>query len=71
MFIVPLNRSLPPVDRDHRREDVHAGGEAFIDERRGKAERIRLGTDRREDDPGVEVVGWGHVFVVLSDRICY
>jgi len=55
MFLVLLDRSLPPVDRDHRGQDIYARREPFIDECLRDRDRVTLGSDRRQDDPDVEV----------------
>ena len=49
-------RPIPStVDRDHCRQDVHAGGQAFIDERPGEDDSVALRADRGQDDPDVAV----------------
>ena len=55
MFLVLLDRSLPPVDRDHRGQDIYARGQPLTDECLRHRNRVTLGSDRRQDDPDVEV----------------
>ena len=45
-----LDISLPPIDRRHDRQDVHARGEAFVDKDARKCGGIGRRAKRRQDD---------------------
>lgn len=53
-FLVALDAALPSIDRRHRRQHVHAGGEPLLDERSRQSRRIGVDAERGEDDDGVD-----------------
>jgi hypothetical protein len=47
---VPLDGALPPIERRHGREDVHAGGETFVDQgARDRFAPIAHGNGRQDE----------------------
>lgn len=52
LLAVVLELPFPAIDRAHRRQNVHAGGEPLLDQRARECDGVGVGADRREDDCG-------------------
>ena len=50
-----LDAAAPAVHRRHRGQDVHAGGQVFLDERPRERERVGVGAEGGKDEYDVEI----------------
>jgi hypothetical protein len=59
---VLLDLALPPIDRGHRRQQVHARRESLLNERAREGRGIGIGADGGQDDRDGRGRRLAHVF---------
>ena len=62
LFALLFDASLPSIDRRHRRQHVHAGGEPLLDQRSRKRGRVGVGSQGGQDKD--ELHDWDLYFSV-------
>ena len=67
-LLILLEAAAPAVHRRHRGQDVHTGGEVFLDERPRECERVGVGAEGRKDEYDVEIIRRTRFFSCTHDR---
>src|SRR5262245_35746598 len=67
-LLIFLDAALPAVHRRHRGQDVHTGGEVFLDERPRECERVGVGAEGGKDEYDLEIMRRTRFFSCTHDR---
>jgi cell division protein FtsB len=67
-LLILLDAASPAVHRRHRGQDVHTGGEVFLDERPRERERVGVGAKGGKDEYDVEIRRRTRLFSCTHDR---
>ena len=67
-LLILLDTVAPAVHRRHRRQDVHTGGEVFLDERPRERKGVGVGAESGKDEYDLEIMRRTRFFSCTHDR---